>query len=72
MKILIAGDFYSEFELYETSDPDGLKDSIKRLINGEDVDTNKHTILGTHDTINTQEAIAQADEVVFISDLIDE
>ena len=68
MRILVASDFYSEFELYETSDPDGLKDSIKRLINGEDVDTNKHTILGTHDTIETQEAITQADEVIYISD----
>ena len=68
MKILIAGDFYSEFELYETSDPDGLKDSIKRLINGEDVDTSKHTILGTHDTMETQETIKQADKVIYISD----
>lgn len=71
MKILVASDFYSEFELYETSDPNGLKDNIKRLINGEDVDISKHTILGTHDTIDTQEAIAQADKIIYTSELMD-
>ena len=72
MKILVASDFYAEYELYETNDPEDLKEVVKRLATGEDADTSKHTVLGYQDTMDTQEAIAQADEVVFISDLIDD
>ena len=73
MKILIASDFYAEYELYETNNPEHLKQHIAELVNGDDIVYNEHfECIGNQDTMDTQEAIAQADEVVFISDLIDE
>lgn len=66
MKILIATSFYSEYELYDTNDPDGLVKDIRNMAKGKEVDTSRHKLLGYQDTIDTQEAIAQADKVVFI------
>ena len=70
MKILITSDFYYEYELYETDDADGLKELVKRMINGEDItpDPAKYKFLGFHDDITTEEAIAAADEIIFTSD----
>ena len=74
MKILFTSDFYNEYELYETADRDALIEYIKALCNGENVelDETTHTLLGTHDDISTSEARAEADEIIYIYDLIEE
>ena len=67
MKILFADSFYSEFELYETSNPEDLKATIKKLVNGEpaDIDETQHKIIGCQYDLETDEAIKQADETIF-------
>lgn len=65
--ILVTTDFYSEFELYETTDPDDLKEYLTALYNGESVelDETKHTLLGSHDDISADDARAAADEIIY-------
>jgi hypothetical protein len=72
MKVLVTADFYYEYELYETDDIDDLREVTRRMVNGEDVspDETKHTLLGTHDDYWVDEAKAEADETIFITDLI--
>lgn len=74
MKILFADDFYSNFELYETKEPDELKAVIKRLANGEDAEIDKkHRLIGSsNDNLLTDIAIRKADEIVWTSDLIED
>ena len=74
MKVLITSDFYYEYELYETDDIDDLRETTRRMANGEDVspDESKHTLLGTHDDYWLEDVKAEADEIIFISDLIDD
>ena len=71
MKILIATDFYAEYELYETDKPEGLKNYISLMLLGSDIelDENKYKLIGNQDTIETQEAIEQADKIIYISDI---
>ena len=73
MKILVTGDFYSEYELYETNFIDDLKAWIKAALNGENkpLDSNKHKLIGSHDTICTDDAIKQADMTIYVADLMD-
>lgn len=70
MKALIATSFYAEYELYETSDIDGLKDLVKRMANGESVspDPAIHKLLGSQDDMTTQEAIEAANETIWIDE----
>ena len=71
MKILIAADFFAEFELYETSDPAGLVDWIKKAATGTDpgrLDDKKNRLLGSHDNMTTETARSLADRVMFTSD----
>ena len=74
MKILFADDFYSNFELYETKEPDELKSIIKRLANGEDaeIDKKRRLIGSSNDNLLTDIAIRKADEIVWTSDLIED
>lgn len=72
--ILVTTDFFSEFELYETTDPDDLRDYLTRLYNGEDVelDETKHTLLGSQDDTETSEARAAADETIYTYELAED
>lgn len=74
MKILFADSFYSEFELYETSNPEDLKATIKKLVNGEpaNIDETQHTIIGSQDDLETDDAINQADETIFSFELYED
>lgn len=67
MKILIASDFYYEYELIETNDPQNAVKYIRSdFQNAENV-----TVLGFHDTISKKNAIKQADLILFITDFIE-
>ena len=69
MKILLAQEFFTDYELYETSDPELLKHKIALALMGHDVDIKPAVILGTQDDMTTEEAEQQADEIIFLSDI---
>lgn len=72
--ILVTTDFYSEFELYETTDPDDLKEYLTALYNGEsvEIDETKHELIGSQDDIDTQDAINAADETIYCYELTED
>ena len=74
MKVLIASDFYSEYELYETDDIDDLREVTRRMANGENCapDPSKHILLGSQDDYWLEDVQAEADETIFITDLIED
>jgi len=74
MKILVTADFYSEFELYETSDPEDFKSWVRDMVNERprDLDESKHQIIGFHETMETEEATKAADEIIYMTDLYEE
>lgn len=71
MKVLITSDFYSEYELYETNNVNGLKNYAALMVQNIDVDLdeNQYKLLGYQDTLETQEAIEQADEIIYIDEI---
>jgi hypothetical protein len=71
MKVLVTADFYTEFELYETTDADDLKSWVRDMVNGRtrDLDETKHRIIASHETMDTETAIAEADPIIYMSDL---
>lgn len=74
MKILVTTDFYDTYELYETENPEGLKEYVKVMANENrsiELDPDEYKLIGTHDEIWTQEALEAADEVIFIEDYIE-
>lgn len=70
--VLIAGDFYNEYELYETNNIDDLKSWFVECWNGnyKPLDTTKHALIGSQDDICTDDAIKQADITIYVADLI--
>lgn len=74
MKILLASDFYYEYELYETSDPEALKTWIRDMMNGRfsKMDEAKHKLLGTQDDMDADEAQAAADEIIYDGDMYED
>lgn len=70
MKVLITEDFYTDYELYETEDINELKDYISHMSNGEsaELDETRHILIGSQDDIDTETAIKEADEIIYISD----
>lgn len=73
MKILVAADFYTEFELYETEDPANLiKQAVSAYMDGTEIDTNKHRVIGSQDSMTAEEARGQADKIIFTSELDEE
>lgn len=72
--ILVTTDFFSEFELYETTDPDDLRDYLTRLYNGEDVelDETKHSLIGSCADTDEDEARAAADETIYTYELVED
>ena len=71
MKVLITSSFYSEYELYETNNVNGLKNYAALMVQNIDVDLdeNQYKLLGYQDTLETQEAIEQADEIIYIDEI---
>ena len=74
MKALITADFYSEYELYETSDPDDLTNWVRDMVNGRfrKIDDQKHKLITSHDEMDTDEAIKKADTIIYCNDLVEE
>ena len=75
MKVLITSDFYSDFELYETEHLNGLKNWIALSIVSDkpiDLDPKQYKLIGNQDTMDTQDAIDQADETLFTSDFMED
>ena len=71
MKVLITSSFYSEYELYETNNVNGLKNYAALMVQNIDVDLdeNQYKLLGYQDTLETREAIEQADEIIYIDEI---
>jgi hypothetical protein len=72
MKILIASDFYAEFELYETEKPNGLKNWVALSMISPDpirLDPKVHKLIGSQDDMTAEEATAQADEIIYTSEI---
>lgn len=74
MKIMIASDFYCEYEIYETSAPDDLRAWIKDMINGRfsKLDETKHKVIGSQDDMDTESAVSMADEILYDSDMYED
>lgn len=74
MKILLASDFYYEYELYETNDPEALKSWMRDMMNGRfsKMDETKHKLLGSQDDLDLEEAQAAADEIISDSEMYDD
>lgn len=72
MKVLITTDFYAEYELYETENINGLKNYVALMVlNTPDLelDENKYKLIGNQDTMTTEEAIEQADEIIYMDEI---
>ena len=71
MMVLIADSFYSSFELYETSKPNGLKTwaTLELMGNNVKLDPKIHKLIGSQDTMTTADAIAQAETTIWIDEL---
>lgn len=75
MIVMIANDFYSEYELYRTDDLEGLKKvTMDYVTSGNaDLDPNKYEYLGSQDDTWLEDAQKMADTILFASDfMIDE
>ena len=70
-KILVASSFYADYTLYETSDRAAL---LAAVINNDTFDTAKHQVVGSSECdpyISIEEAQQQADETIFLHDIIE-
>jgi len=69
--VLVTSDFYSEYELYRTSDVEDLKEYFRKLLKEENVDPDpaKHELIGNQDDIwNIRPFLKIIDEVFYIYD----
>lgn len=71
---LVTADFYSEFELYETSDPDDLKGWVSDMVNGRfrKLDDQKHKLIASYDDMETDDAIAKATVTIWCNELVED
>jgi len=71
MRALITTDFFTDFELYDTSDLEGLKAYAKNITEGivPDLDGSVHAFLGSQDDMTAQEATEAADTIIYLSDI---
>ena len=72
--ILVTADFYSEYTLYRTSDPEDFKSWVRDMVNERfrPLDESKHEIIGTDDDISSEAALKLADETIYMGDLEEE
>ena len=72
--VLVTADFYGEYELYQTSDPDDLETWVNDMVNGRfrEIDSNKHKLIGDYNTMDTDKAIKMADTTIWCNDLVEE
>ena len=74
MKVLVAESFYSDFALFETEDPNGLNHYARLYTLGQEVDCDPETykMIGCQDTMTAEEAMEEADQVIYLSELAEE
>lgn len=71
MKVLVASDFYYEYELYETDDLPEFVELTRQAVNSNEaiaIDGTKHKLIGGQEIFDTEEAKAMADVTLFTSD----
>lgn len=66
MRILIASDFFTDFELIEAPSREVAEEYIIANLNNEEAPSVE--IIGSQDTMVTEEATYQADTILYISD----
>lgn len=78
-KILLTSDFYFEWELYQTSDPEQLIKEAAAMINGRDdgtgIDETTSTLLYSSeddDRPDFEEIRSQADRIIYTAELYDD
>lgn len=71
MKILLASDFYQDWELYELEDPETVEDFrawVPKLLAGDDCQGYGYTVVATSDDSSTEDAMREADLTWWVSD----
>lgn len=71
-RVLITEKFYSEYILYETDNPEALKKYAQEVANGNTEATTDARIIGTSDELLSDEAISAADEIIYLSEYIED
>jgi len=70
MIVMFSSSFYTEYELYKTSDPAQLiKDAKKAYIDGVAIETPGATCIGCQFDFDIDQALKISDKVVFMDDL---
>jgi len=66
MKVLLASSFYTDYTLYKgITDVNAFIEAVKNQ------DTSNYDIIGFQDNISTEDAIIQADKIIFLDDILD-
>ena len=70
MIVMITSDYYNEYELYKTEDLSDIENSLKTYFETGvyEMDPGKHELIGSQDTIDTDDAIETADKILYIDD----
>ena len=71
-RVLITEDFYTDFILYETDNPEALRKYAQEAANGNTEATTDARIIGTSDELLSEEAIKAADEIIYLSEYIED
>lgn len=74
MKVLVASDFYYEYELYKINESDltDFVNSLTDLVNDKNTSFYKFKPVASQDSIDLESAKKQANKVIFTSDLVNE
>lgn len=75
MIVMVTSDFYMDYELYKTDDPEGLENIIKTAYLTEtdpEIDRDKYQVIGNQDDIISEVALNMSDKVIYLSDIEDE
>lgn len=71
MKILITSDFYYDYELIETDSVASAEKYIYACLNNKDIPTNIF-LLGSSNDMDTDEVLRQADEVLYLTEYLED
>ena len=74
MRVLVAERFFADFALFETSDPENLKECARLSVKGKEIepDPSIHRIIGDQDTMTAEEAQEEAEEIIFLPEIAEE
>lgn len=67
MIVLLASSFYTDYTLYK-----GITDINAFIEAVKNQDTSNYDIIGFQDNLPTENAILQADKIVFIDDILED